>query len=147
MANDLLSFSRRMAIRANRISGNTSRLVRRVAIVADQAVVSGTPVDTGRARSNWVAQVGANFSGVIDAYVPGQGGSTGAQNIQAALDQAEAVISQYESGFDQFISISNNLPYIGELNNGSSAQAPANFVEIALAEAVAAINRSRIIDP
>lgn len=143
----LLEFSRRMAVRAGRISGNTTRLVRAVAIAADQAVVSATPVDTGRARSNWVAQIGAQFSGVIDAYAPGAGGSTGQQNVQAALDQAERVINQYTSGFDQAIYITNNLPYIGRLNEGYSAQAPANFVELALIEAVAVINRSRIIDP
>lgn len=143
----LNEFSRRMAVHAGRISGNTTRLVRRVALAADQALVSGTPVDTGRARSNWIVQLNSAAGDDIDPYVPGAHGSTEAQNTQAALDQGEAVISGYVSGRDLSIHITNNVPYIGELNAGSSAQAPANFVEQALSEAVAAVNSSRIIGP
>lgn len=143
----LEEFSRRMRIRAEQVSGNTTALVRRTALAVDQALVMGTPVDTGRARSNWVAQIGVRFDGVIDAYSPGEAGSTAGQNEQAAMDQAERVIRQYQSGFDRTIYITNNLPYIQRLNEGWSAQAPAMFVEMAVQEAVRVINSGRILGP
>lgn len=136
-----------MTVRAGRIGDNTTRLVRKVALAADQAVVSDTPVDTGRAKSNWIVELNSASSDTIEPYAPGRKGSTEAQNAQAAIDQGEAVISGYRSGNNVSIHITNNLPYIGELNNGSSSQSPANFVEQAVAEAVAAVNSSRIIDP
>ncbi len=140
----LSDFSRRITVQGRRIAENTDRLVRRVALAADQAVVMGTPVDTGRARSNWIAQIGSAPSGTVEPYAPGEAGSTTGANSQAALDQAEAVISGYNSG--QEIHITNNLPYIQRLNDGYSAQAPANFVEQAVAEAARVVQFGRIVD-
>lgn len=141
----LSDFSRRIKIIAQGVETNTDRLVRKVALVADQAIVSGTPVDTGRARSNWVAQIGSAASGDIEPYAPGEAGETGAANAQAAMDQAAGVIAGYKSG--QEIHITNNLPYIGRLNDGYSAQAPAGFVEDGVAAAARAVKNARIIDP
>jgi len=137
----LNDFTRRIRARANQIGSNVTRTVRRVAISADAAVVLGTPVDTGRARSNWIVQLNSAADEVIRAYSPGDLGSTEAQNPQAALDQAEAVISNYQGGQNVEIHITNNLPYIQRLNDGYSAQAPANFVEEAIQAAVAASRR------
>lgn len=140
----LNDFSRRITVRGRGIAENTDRLVRKVALAADQAVVMGTPVDTGRARSNWIAQIGSAPSGTIEPYAPGEAGSTTGANSQAAIDQAEAVISGYNNG--QEIHITNNLPYIQRLNDGYSAQAPANFVEQAVAEAAQVVQFGRIVD-
>lgn len=96
-------------------------------------------MDTGRARSNWIAAIGGPASSVIDAYAPGDAGSTAGANTQSAIDQAESVISGYNYGEE--IHLTNNLPYIQRLNDGYSAQAPANFVEMAVMEAVAAARR------
>lgn len=133
MANDLKDFSRRMMLRGRRLEENTSQLVRQVALVADQAIVLGTPVDTGRARSNWIVAINSASETIIEPYFPGEGGSTGARNAQAAIDQGEAVISRYQGGEGVEIHITNNLPYIQRLNDGYSAQAPANYVETAVA--------------
>lgn len=140
----LNDFSRRITVRGRQVAENTDRLVRKVALAADQAVVMGTPVDTGRARSNWIAQIGSAPSGTIDAYAPGDAGSTAGANTQAAIDQAESVISGYNSGEE--IHITNNLPYIQRLNDGYSAQAPANFVEQAVVEAAQVVQFGRIVD-
>ena len=131
MANDLASFRRRMTVRGKRLVQNSEQLVRKVALAADQAVVFETPVDTGRARSNWIVAINSAPDDIIQPYAPGEFGSTGARNAQAAINQAEEVISSYQSG--DTIHISNNLPYIQRLNDGYSAQAPANFVETAIA--------------
>ena len=141
---NLSDFSRRITLRGRRVAEGADALTRKVALAADQAVVSGTPVDTGRARSNWFAAIGGPASSVIDAYAPGESGGTEAANTQAALNQAEAVISGYNSG--QEIHLTNNLPYIQRLNDGYSAQAPANFVEQAVMEAVQVVQFGRIVD-
>ncbi|MDX9698649.1 MAG: hypothetical protein RBT55_03665 [Rhodocyclaceae bacterium] len=138
---NLNEFTRRIRARANTLGDNLTKTVRRVAITADAAVVLGTPVDTGRARSNWIVALGAPASQVIEPYSPGEAGSTEGANTQAALAQGESVITGYVSGQDMEIHITNNLPYIQRLNDGYSAQAPANFVEMAVMEAVAAARR------
>jgi hypothetical protein len=142
----LEDFSRRITTLANNVVVNSDALVRKVALVADQAVVSSTPVDTGRARSNWIAQIGTAAETTIEPYAPGKAGSTGAANVEAARAQAEAVVATYEGGKGQEIHITNNLPYIDPLNKGHSAQAPAGYVEEAIQLAVDAVNNTRILD-
>ena len=143
-ANDLNDFRRRMTICGKKIERNASTLVRRVALAADQAVVFGTPVDTGRARSNWIVAINSAPEAVIEPYTPGEGGSTGARNAQAAIDQGSQVIAGYQSGDE--IHITNNLPYIQRLNDGYSDQAPANFVETAVALAAQEVQFYSIVD-
>lgn len=143
----LIEFGRRMDVIAEGVAVNTDKLVRTVALVADQALASGTPVDTGRARSNWIAQIGAAASDVIPAYDPGKDGATAAANTQAAMAQAETVIAGYKGDSDTEIHLTNNLPYIGRLNDGYSHQAAANFVEDSIQEAVRKVRSARIIKP
>ncbi len=140
----LSEFSKRIIVRGRRVREEAEAITRKVALAADQAVVSGTPVDTGRARSNWIVALGEPSSTVIEAYVPGEGGNTAASNTQAALDQGARVIRSYRTG--QEIHITNNLPYIQRLNEGYSAQAPANFVEQAVLEAARVVRFGRIVD-
>lgn len=140
----LSNFSRRITIIGDGIAENADRTVRRVALVADQVLVSGTPVDTGRARSNWLVQLNQPAEGIIEAYVPGEFGTTGGANTQAALNQAQAAISNYTHG--DVIHITNNLPYMQALNDGSSDQAPANFIEDGIQQAVQAVRGARLID-
>ena len=142
---NLSEFSRRITLRGRKVTEGADALTRRVALAADQAVVMGTPVDTGRARSNWIVALGAAPSQTIEAYSPGEAGNTEAANTQAALDQGEAVIRGYR-GEGQEIHITNNLPYIQRLNDGYSAQAPANFVEQAVLEAVQVVQFGRVVD-
>jgi hypothetical protein len=132
-----------MKNRGRQLEVNASKIVRKAALVIDQAVVTSTPVDTGRARSNWQVQLNAAPEGTIESYVPGEGGSTGAQNTAAAIEQAKAEVANFKEGE---IHITNNLPYIGRLNQGSSAQAPANFVQTAIQQGVSAVRNSRLLN-
>jgi hypothetical protein len=97
-------------------------------LVIDQALVTATPVDTGRARSNWVVGIGPSTE-AIDAYAPGTKGSSGGANTAAALQQAKDFLDGTDAST---IYISNNLKYIQYLNEGSSAQAPSGFIEAAV---------------
>ena len=124
------------------MEANGSRAVRRTAIAVDQTVVTATPVDEGTARSNW--RVGINFapSGTRKAFTPGSKGSTAASNTAAAISEGVAKISRFKKGE---IHITNNLDYIGDLNDGKSAQAPANFVQTAAAAGQAVARKQKVL--
>jgi hypothetical protein len=136
-------FGKNMKRRASDAERNVDKVIREVALIADRELVLQTPVDTGRARSNWIVTIGRPSTEVISPYSPGSKGSSGSENANAAIAQGSLVIAQRRSGED--ISISNNVPYIGLLNQGSSAQAPAQFVQAAVQRAVAAVRKARVL--
>jgi len=137
------AFDRRMRFLADELGDSINKLVRKTAVVIDQAVVFATPVDTGRARSNWRVALGIAPDGVIAPYSPGEGLGVGeAANAQRAISQALSVISQRREGQDVFIA--NNLPYIQPLNEGSSAQAPAGFVQMSVQLAAVEVANVRV---
>lgn len=135
-------FSKSMKRISRLIVENVDAGFRATAIAVDQALVISTPVDTGRARSNWRVSSGAPSSDTREAYAPGKAGSTGGANATAALAQGREAIMADRSGT---IYISNNLPYIGVLNDGSSAQAPAGFVEIAVQTGIAEVKKIKAL--
>ncbi len=100
---------------AKAIERGVNESVKAIAIAVDQAVVSSTRVDTGRARSNWLVSLGKSNKKSIDPYHPGSGGSTEAANEAAALAQAQGVIDSRKLG--QSIHITNSVPYIGKLDS------------------------------
>ena len=138
------AFARRMREMGGNVERNADRLVKQTALAVDQSVVLASPVDTGRFRSNWRVGLGAPVEGGIEAHSPGKDGSTEGANTQGALGRAQAEIAQRRTG--QAIWISNTLPYGPRLNNGSSSQAPAGFVEAAVRDGVEVIRRSRLLD-
>ena len=81
-------------------------------------MVLKTPVDTGRARSNWNAGV----NNVDPSVSP-------ARDV-TVLERAKAIISQLKGGDSYFIT--NNVDYIKYLEEGSSDQAPEGMVAITL---------------
>lgn len=95
-----------------------------IALQALRGVVLKTPVDEGRARGNW--QVGA---GVIPSGAIARVDKTGGQTISAGF----AAISAFQDPYGA-IYVTNNLPYILRLEDGSSRQAPAGMVSVTLAE-------------
>lgn len=133
------TFARRMGELGKRIDRNVPKLMRKVALSVDQAVVVATPVDTGRARSNWRVGVNAVPGGEVDTYGPGGAATAG------AISQARSAVSRVDNSRD-IIYLSNNLPYIGRLNDGYSAQAPAGFVQTAVGKAASAVRVARLLE-
>lgn len=136
----LRDFAKRMQQRADSVEKNADELVRKVALAVDATVVIATPVDEGRARSNWQVNLDEPASGTVEPYAPGKEGSTGGENSRAAIEQGKAKIANYGNA-NTAIHITNNLPYIKRLNDGWSAQAPAGFVEQAILVGVEAIRK------
>lgn len=134
MADDLNSFSKRIKTIAQGIERNVDKQVIKTAILASQAVITATPVDTGRARSNWLASAGTSINEPIDREERG---------ANTTLSENNAAISSRKSG--QNVYISNNLPYIKRLNEGYSQQAPAMFVEKAVQTAVSFLKNVKVL--
>jgi len=137
-------FARRMSRLAEEMERGVERTKRQVALVADRELVMATPVDTGRARSNWIVSTIAPAPGAKGPYSPGSNLGLGeSANAQAALAQGQAAISSSKPG--QSIFITNNVSYIGRLNDNWSAQAPAGFVEAAVLRAAGVVRSSRVL--
>jgi hypothetical protein len=96
----------------------------------------GTPVDTGFARANWIPEVGKSHEGTAGTREEAEAGT---------LDT-----SMHKKGLGSLLSyklirgriyITNNVHYIVLLNEGSSAQAPAGFVQSAIERALVSLER------
>lgn len=105
--------------------------LRKVALVANQTLIMATPVKTGRARSNWQVSIDTEIDAELDST-----------DAQGAIRRNEGVIKGYRNGE---IIVQNNVSYIGKLNDGWSAQAPAGFVERALQAAARAVSRAKVV--
>ena len=127
-------FARRIRDLGRSVEENVDRELKRTALLANQVVILATPVDTGRARANWQVGLGGPEVGQLDELSP-----SGAE----AIARNAGEIQQRRGSQDVYIS--NNLPYIGRLNEGSSAQAPAGFVEKAVQAAVSALRQARVV--
>ncbi len=138
---DFRSFSRNLRGKAGRLQRNADRTMKETITEIFTTVVKATPADEGTAKSNWQIGIGGKRDGTIPAYVPGKRGSTARSNENAAIDKAAQVIAQYKPGNN--VHLSNNLPYIGLLNSGSSSQAPAGFVEQAVLRGREFLRRKR----
>ena len=128
-------FSKRMQVIAAGIITNSNAIKQRTALVLDRDLVLATPVDTGHARSNWHVSVenpSDEISSIKDPeYTPGP--------------KEEGIISAAVPG--QSIYVTNNLPYMGALNDGHSAQAPAGFVEEAILNASRFMSKQKVLSP
>ena len=122
---DIEKWSDEMGIEVNLV-------VKKLAFDVFSDIVQSTPVLTGRAKNNWNISVGS-----VDRSTTKEGGNSASvesnQKSKAAI--ALAQIRTFPFGV---IWISNSLPYITELNEGSSNKAPAQFVERAIANNLAA---------
>ena len=83
----------------------------------DRQLVKQTPVDTGLARSNWLA--GVNRARTDTGPILGPA---------AAIALVRSQIATVKTG--DYVVLSNNLPYINRLNAGWSSQAPAQYVDV-----------------
>ena len=101
------------------------RVMRSFGIEFYRQVTIATPVDTGRARWGWNCSVGSP-----DLTIPAEGKYKIATS-RATKSFTVQVLSNADS-----IYISNAVPYIGDLNDGWSSQAPARFVELCFTNTV-----------
>lgn len=135
-----MAASKELTLVMNQLRSFTTNVVKALVLEVHAKLVrpassGGTPVDTGFARANWVPSISAPFTAIV--------GSPEAVSQGAAAQGLAQVATQYmlQNG-PAFVS--NNVNYITRLNDGSSKKAPAAFVQMAIADAVRAVDRARI---
>ncbi len=107
-----------------------AKAARNSALGAVRTVVRGTPVDSGWARSNWVAKVGEADLSERAIRAP----SEVIDEARGALDLTviRGLIAKNDEVEIHIANGGDKVPYLGLLNSGSSRQAPAGFVPAAL---------------
>lgn len=114
------------------IDDHVSRIHRAVTLEGLRGVVLMTPVDTGRARANWQVTTDLPAVAVLDAE-----DKSGGRTI-AGGNAVIGTVKPYSVTF-----IANNVPYIEELEGGSSRQAPAGMLNVTFARLQRWLERPR----
>lgn len=114
--------------------GNTSAVIRKIAFDLGARIIMRTPVDSGRARANWMFAVGKPNTGTTDKLDT----KTPVNDAGIGDSVSKNLLLQGLAGFDPMkqksIFITNSLPYIKRLEFGWSKQAPAGMVRLTVAE-------------
>ena len=121
-------------------------IAREAAKAAGAAAVNTTRVDTGLARSNWRATVGAPAASIIPPYAPGSKLGIGEQgNAIGAISQQTATFSSWDAAREIPAFITNNVPYISILNFGGPRVGPGNMLAMAVQAWTIAVKTPRRI--
>lgn len=91
-------------------------------------LVRRSPVKTGRFKGNWLASTSSPALGVVDRLDP-----VG----NATIARAGAVLRRVPMFGTVYLT--NNLPYARRVEDGSSRQAPAGVVKLAITELTSAL--------
>lgn len=128
----------------------TNRLVQTAAMTVQETVARNTPVDTGKARSNWRVSINSLLFGETNAYAPypkRSGPKLGeTSNANAAIAQGYSRIRRFNVVRHGTVVVQNNSPYIGKLNDGTQSAQASNFVELAVVTTLAKIKSMRVIN-
>lgn len=118
------------------LNNEISAVIGRLQLKVLQELTAVTPVDTGFARGAWTPSVGS-VSTAEDRAPRDREEAEAAAAFRSARSQriAQDIARTYQVSRGP-VFISNNTPYIGRLNDGYSAKAPARFVEAAIARAI-----------
>lgn len=126
--------------------------VRETAKAGGRTMVSTTRVDTGKARSNYIATLDTPWLGDIPPYFPGKklGFNEGA-NLNAALKQHGRIARRYSVRKNRSIIIANSVSYIGFLNDGFISNAgnvipPGMMLALGVQAAILRAKRIRLIE-
>lgn len=140
---DFKQFAKLMEQRADNIIENTNELKKEVSTQLVTALAEFTPMDTGKASSNWLVGVNSPRTEQIEAHSPGTSRSTRPQNIRATIDSAKVILDTVAPG-DQ-VHVSNNTDYIKDLERGTSGQAPTGMVKQSIDRARSVIKGRKLL--
>lgn len=107
----------------------TEQVIAKIGLNLVANLKASTPVDTGWARANWIPSLGSPAGGPV-------GSRTGVTAGPQAAGTGRLASYKLTSGS---VFVSNNVPYIGQLDAGSSQQAPAGFVGRAVQSAASSV--------
>lgn len=142
MARDLLALSRRIQRIRKAIPKEANRIKTEVAEKVATDLIRVTPVDVSEALSNWQVSVNAPPRFPLPAIYPGQKGDTESASEGAAIEHAKRVLLDSLPG--ERLYVSNVVEHIVPLNNGTSTQEPAGFVERAVVMGRVVLRKARL---
>lgn len=102
------------------IEARADKALRAALFTMTAEIISGTPVDTGRAKANWQASTGKPNTSELNE-TDKSGGAT--------ISEANGAISV---ALGEQYYLTNNLPYIGALESGLSEKQEAGWVRSAV---------------
>jgi hypothetical protein len=108
-------------------NGNTTLVLRKVALDMFGRVIQRSPVDTGRFRGNWQCAIGHDPAGT-------------SENTSNPMGQIAGVVGSAKG--NDAIHLVNNLPYGPRLERGWSKQAPSGMIGVTITEFQAAVDRA-----
>ncbi len=136
-----------LAVRMRRLDGSltkkASAAAGRVALAIVNELAHTTPADVSTAASNWIVTLTKPSVKLLPAYVAGEDGSTQLASAKATVAAARLVLKSKQPG--HAIYITNNVPYLKYLNNGSSDKAPSGFIERAFLKARAVLKMTLVV--
>lgn len=119
--------------RVRLVVGSLTRFVERsvkgIALNATANLNIRNPVDTGWSRANYIPRIGKPVDSAAGSKL----------DVGAAVRAMAVGIAQVVTGYKLSagpVFITNHVPYVPDLNRGSSRQAPAGFIEEELIRAV-----------
>jgi len=135
---DLAGFAARMERKAAAVPRLFVPVLQGTAARVLEVLTANTPVDTGRARSNWLVSIATERDTVIEPHFPYPKETNPAKFAEEANQ-----LAANQAGYDvlatmidpETIYVQNSVDYIGTLNDGDSVQHPGNFVAEAVIEA------------
>jgi hypothetical protein len=119
----------------NALTNFSEDIIKQLTIETTAEVVKATPIDTGWARANWIPSVGDP----VDATTGSKDGVTTSRQEAGVAE----VLTTYTLRRGNLF-ITNNVPYITKLNEGTSTQAPSGFVQQSIARAIKRVITKRI---
>lgn len=114
------------------MTGVMERVVRKVTLDVTANLIETTPVDTGWARANWVPSISAPF---IASLANAQRTPADVASASSQQSAGKAKVFGYKAHMGK-VFVTNNVPYIIDLNMGTSRQATPGLVQRAIAKAV-----------
>lgn len=120
----------------------TEEVIRRISINVTAELIERTPVDTGWARANWIPAIGSPADDDV-AELDRASRTAGVTSARGRQSLGTASLTGYRLQRGN-VFISNGVPYIGFLNEGTSDQAPRGFVQDAIVAGIRSIGRGVI---
>ena len=114
---------------AKKLKIDVIKLQKKVALDIFARLIESTPVDTGRAAGNWNISISQPDYSEIDRKF---------EEAELSGKAASSVGVIEPMNYFGVIWIANSVPYIVFLNEGSSIQAPRNFVQMSVEEVTGA---------
>lgn len=133
-----MGFKEDMYAIAEQVVRNFDDGVKHTMDVVQETVIRGCPVLTGRARNGFKVTDG------VPVFAPPQMEGPFDVTGEYRIVENRKVIDANRNPSPNFY-LTNTVPYVPQLNEGTSSQAPAGFIEIAIAQGIRAAKGIKVL--